>query len=75
MTQLTESETVLVPYEEAYGDGFEDTRRRVPDTSKITAAVGWQPSASLDQILEEVIDHMRAVTSQLTPDQVQSPSP
>jgi UDP-glucose 4-epimerase len=55
----SESEIVLVPYEEAYGEGFEDMRRRVPDTSKIERVLGWQATASLDQILVEVIDHMR----------------
>ncbi len=33
----SESEIVLVPYEEAYGEGFEDMHRRVPDISKIEA--------------------------------------
>ena len=31
----SESEIRLVPYEEAYEAGFEDMRRRIPDTSKI----------------------------------------
>jgi UDP-glucose 4-epimerase len=68
--QLTgsESEIVLVPYEEAYGEGFEDMLRRVPDTSKIADALGWQPTASLDQTLTEVIEHMRLGTSPLTAD-------
>jgi UDP-glucose 4-epimerase len=56
----SDSEIVLVPYEEAYGEGFEDMRRRVPDTSKIERVLGWRPTASLDQILSEVIDHVRA---------------
>lgn len=30
----SESEITLVPYEEAYGEGFEDKQRRVPDISK-----------------------------------------
>jgi UDP-glucose 4-epimerase len=54
----SDSEIVLVPYEEAYGEGFEDMRRRVPDTSKIERVLGWRPTASLDQILVEVIDSM-----------------
>jgi UDP-glucose 4-epimerase len=57
----SESEIVFVPYEEAYGEGFEDMRRRVPDTSKIERVLGWQATASLDQILVEVIDSMRPV--------------
>ncbi len=54
------SEIVLVPYEEATAPGFEDMRRRVPDISKIGAAVGWQPATSLDETLDEIIATMRA---------------
>lgn len=53
------SEIVFVPYEQAYGTGYEDTRRRVPDISRIRAAVGWQPELGLDDILREVIADMR----------------
>jgi UDP-glucose 4-epimerase len=54
---LTGSRSTLqfVPYEEAYGPGFEDMQRRVPDIQKIRQAIGWQPSRSLSQILERVI--------------------
>jgi UDP-glucose 4-epimerase len=49
-----------VPYNEAYAPGFEDMRRRVPDTSKIRAAVGWEPRCTLEQILDDVIQFERA---------------
>ncbi len=44
-----------MPYDEAYEEGFEDMPRRVPDTSKIAALVGFEPSMKLDGILESVI--------------------
>jgi UDP-glucose 4-epimerase len=55
--QLTasESEIVTVPYEEAYGEGFEDMRRRVPDLSKADALIAWHPERDLDTILRDVI--------------------
>jgi UDP-glucose 4-epimerase len=53
----SDSEIVLVPYGEAYGEGFEDMLRRVPDTSKIERTLGWRATASLDQILRDVIEH------------------
>jgi UDP-glucose 4-epimerase len=53
----SDSEIVLVPYDEAYGEGFEDMPRRVPDISKIHTALGWKPSAGLDEILAEIIEH------------------
>jgi UDP-glucose 4-epimerase len=51
------SEIVTVPYETAYEDGFEDMARRVPDTSKIRAAIGWRATRDLDTILADVIAH------------------
>jgi nucleoside-diphosphate-sugar epimerase len=56
----SDSEIRLVPYEEAYEAGFEDMRRRVPDISKIHALLGWRPTRTLDQILEDVIEAQRA---------------
>jgi UDP-glucose 4-epimerase len=44
-----------ISYSEAYAPGFEDMRRRVPDIGKIGAAVGWQPTKPLVQILDDVI--------------------
>ena len=54
----SKSEIVLVPYEEAYEEGFEDMPRRVPDTSKIAKLIGYEPTVSLEQILERVIAYL-----------------
>ena len=54
------SEIKLISYQDAYGPGFEDMRRRVPDTSKIKSLVGWQPTVSLDQTIDQVIAEFRA---------------
>jgi nucleoside-diphosphate-sugar epimerase len=51
----SKSEITFVPYDEAYEEGFEDMPRRVPDTSKINALVGFRPRMSLDGILQSVI--------------------
>ncbi|MGH3995278.1 MAG: NAD-dependent epimerase/dehydratase family protein, partial [Pseudonocardiaceae bacterium] len=56
----SESEIRLVPYEEAYEEGFEDMRRRVPDITKIRELLGWRPTKALDQILADVIESQRA---------------
>jgi UDP-glucose 4-epimerase len=50
----------LVPYAEAYTEGFEDMLRRVPDISKIREAIGWQPTIPLDATLQQVIEHYRS---------------
>jgi UDP-glucose 4-epimerase len=43
-----------VPYDEAYEQGFEDMQRRVPDISKIESVIGWAPTKSLDEIVQDV---------------------
>lgn len=59
--ELTESksEIVYIPYEEAYEAGFEDMRRRVPDTTKIKSVLGFAPESQLDDILNDVIGYFR----------------
>jgi UDP-glucose 4-epimerase len=49
------SEIRFIPYDQAYAPGFEDMRRRVPSIEKIGRLVGFQPTYSLNQILESVI--------------------
>lgn len=56
----SQSDIVLIPYDEAYDAGFEDMPRRVPDLTKIGAMIGYAPTVSLDQILSRVIEHTRA---------------
>src|SRR5205814_9357109 len=53
------SEIVFIPYSKAYEEGFEDMPRRIPDLSKINAAIGWKPTIPLADILQNVIDHCR----------------
>jgi len=53
----SKSEIVTVPYDEAYEEGFEDMPRRVPDTSKVAALVGFKPTVTLDDILKSVIEY------------------
>ncbi len=53
----------MIPYEDAYPEGFEDTRRRVPDLSKIAATVGYAPRVSLDELVEMTIASQRAETN------------
>jgi UDP-glucose 4-epimerase len=56
----SDSEIVLVPYNEAYETGFEDMQRRVPDTEKIRRVIGWEPQMSLDETLDEIIQYFRS---------------
>lgn len=56
------SELHYIPYNEAYEAGFEDMQRRVPSTDKIHALLGWKPTVTLPQIIQDVIDfHSRSI--------------
>lgn len=49
----------LVPYEDVYGDGFEELGRRKPDTASIERLTGWYPTRSLDQAIDDVVSYER----------------
>ena len=61
----SESEIAFTPYEQVYGENFEDMPRRVPSLEKIRKAVGYEPQVDLDETLQSVIDYERSVEPQL----------
>lgn len=58
----SDSEIVYVPYDEAYEAGFEDMQRRRPDTTRIRSLLGWEPTHTLDDIVGDVVDDLKART-------------
>jgi UDP-glucose 4-epimerase len=50
----------FLPYSKAYPEGFEETMRRVPDTSKLRKMSGWKPEYSLDGIISDIEKYLRA---------------
>ena len=56
----SQSELAFIPHSEVYGLGIEDVLHREPSIEKINAAVGWQPTRNLDEILRDVVEHARA---------------
>lgn len=59
--ELTGSSSKIqyVPYSEAYGEGFEDMRRRVPSLEKAKRMIGYQPTKTLADIINDVADEYR----------------
>jgi UDP-glucose 4-epimerase len=49
----------FIPYEEVYGDGFEDMQRRVPSLDKARTMLGYEPTRSLDDIINDVAAEIR----------------
>ena len=48
-----------LPFEEVYGDGFEDTPRRTADTHKLEQVIGYRCKTSLEETVELLIKHAR----------------
>lgn len=48
------SDIKYIPYDQVYGEGFEDMARRVPSLEKAKRLIGYQPTRSLDDIIKDV---------------------
>ncbi len=48
-----------IPYEAAYGPGFEDMERRCPDISKLRSWIGYEPRYNIDMIIQSVVDYFK----------------
>jgi len=57
---LTNSKSSIrhTSYDEAYGTGFEDMQRRVPDLTKIKSMLNWTPTINLNEIILDVASSM-----------------
>ena len=53
-------EILFQSYAEAFGEGFEDCRRRIPDLLRLRSAIGFAPGCDWDRILGDVIAWRRA---------------
>jgi UDP-glucose 4-epimerase len=60
IAQLGSTSTVnKKSYEDAYGVGFEDMQRRIPNISKIKATTGWAPQRSLETIIDDIAGYLK----------------
>jgi len=59
--QMTNSSSPIehIPYELAYGPGFEDMERRCPDISKIRNLLSYEPKYNIDMIIQSVIEYFK----------------
>ena len=64
----SESEIKQIPYESVYNNDFEDMARRVPSVEKLGNLIGFVPSLSLDEILNQTIQDYRNQVKQRFPD-------
>lgn len=54
----SKSEKKFLTYEQAYGQPFDDMRRRVPCLDKIRSKVDYQPTRDLSSIIDDIVAHM-----------------
>jgi UDP-glucose 4-epimerase len=52
------SDITYKSFSDVYGSKFEEPQRRVPDISKITKAISWEPKKSLDEVILEIAKHL-----------------
>jgi len=55
------SKIVYIPYAKAYGDGFEDMERRVPNIKLIKRLVDWEPQRNLSTMIADIAAEMQKV--------------
>ena len=55
----SKSEITYVPYQVAYGEGFEDMERRVPNIDLIKQLVGWKPQRDLSTMIADISLEMK----------------
>lgn len=55
----SKSKIEYIPYEKAYEEGFEDMQRRVPDINKIKKLTGFSPTATLSEIIKDIVNHIK----------------
>ena len=48
----------IIPYDQAYTDGFEDLKVRVPDLTRIREAIGFQPMTGLSSTIQDIAEAM-----------------
>ena len=53
----SESDIEYISYDQAYGPGFEDMKRRCPDITRIEELSGFQPKVNLRGIIQSVVDY------------------
>jgi len=53
------SDIVYIPYDQAYEEGFEDMKRRIPDLSKAKELIGFEPKVDLRGIIQQVIQYFQ----------------
>jgi len=63
---------VSVPGEEFYGEGYEDSDRRIPDIAKVRTMLGWEPKWPFRELLEATMRYYVVEHRRVAPDRRQN---
>jgi len=53
------SKIEYIPFDKAYGFGFEDMKRRKPNISKLANLTGFSPTVGVGQVIDRIIDYLK----------------
>jgi len=59
MLTNSNSDIVMMPYQEAYPSGFEEIYKRSPNTSKLCSRIAFNPVITLDEIIVELASYYK----------------
>jgi UDP-glucose 4-epimerase len=57
----SQSNIIHKSYEEAYGSGFEDMKRRKPNSDKLVKAIGIKPEVPIDEVIDKMIIYFKSI--------------
>ncbi len=57
----------FIPFAEAYGEKFEEIMRRVPDIKKAQSLIGFEPRATVDNVIHDLIVSQRSQAPTVVP--------
>jgi len=58
----SKSQISYISYVDAYGDGFEDMERRVPNLTLIRSLTGWSPKRDLTSMIDDIICELQPLS-------------
>ncbi|RKY16273.1 MAG: nucleoside-diphosphate sugar epimerase [Planctomycetota bacterium] len=53
------ADITFIPYEQVYGKGFEDIKKRVPSVEKAARLIGFAPKVGIEEIIQITADWMK----------------
>ncbi|OVA05984.1 NAD-dependent epimerase/dehydratase [Macleaya cordata] len=66
--------TVDISSKDFYGEGYDDSDKRIPDMTIINKQLGWNPKTSLEDLLEATLSYQHTTYSEAIKNAISKPS-